>query len=148
MKVILLEDVKKLGKAGELVDTKVGHARNFLFPRNLAVEATKENLANWKEEMAKKEAKMEKEKQEALALKEQIEKITVKFKAKTGDGGRLFGSITSQDIADKLKKEEKVKIDRKKIELSDNIKEVGTFTVTVRVYPQITANLKVEVTAE
>ena len=145
MKVILLKDVKSLGKQGELVDTKVGYARNYLFPRQLAVEATPENLANWKEENKKRDAKMEKEKAEALKLKEEIEKITLTFKAKSGESGRLFGSITSKDIADELKKQNKIKIDRRKIELEDNIKEIGSFTVVVRVYPQITADLKVEI---
>ena len=88
---------------------------------------------------------MEKEKAEALKLKEEIEKITLTFKAKSGEGGRLFGSITSKDIADELKKQNKIKIDRRKIELEDNIKEIGSFTVVVRVYPQITADLKVEI---
>ena len=145
MKVILLKDVKSLGKQGELVDTKVGYARNYLFPRQLAVEATPENLANWKEENKKRDAKMEKEKAEALKLKEEIEKITLTFKAKSGEGGRLFGSITSGDIADALKSQKKINIDKRKIELKDNIKTLGTTQVDIRIYPEIVATLKVNV---
>lgn len=145
MKVILLKDVKSLGKAGELVESKIGYARNFLFPRKLAVEATPENLAAWEADNEVKKEQMEKEQQEALALKAEIEKINLKFKAKSGDGGRLFGSITSKDISDELKKQHKIDIDRRKIEMSDNIKELGTKELVVRVYPQITATLKVEI---
>lgn len=145
MKVILLKDVKSLGKAGDLVESKVGYSRNYLFPRKLAVEATPENLAAWKADNKIKEDKLEKEKQEALALKAEIEKINLKFKAKSGEGGRLFGSITSKDISDELKKQYKIDIDRRKIEIADNIKEIGIKELTVRVYPQITATLKVEI---
>ncbi|HLS52717.1 MAG TPA: 50S ribosomal protein L9 [Tissierellaceae bacterium] len=148
MKIILLEDVKGLGKAGELVNAKAGYARNFLFPKNLAIEATPANLKKWKEEMKQKEAREEEERQEALKLKERIEKETVTLKAKGGEGGRLFGSITSKDIADALKKQHKIDIDRRKIELKDNIKEAGITNVDVRVYPEITASLKVNVIIE
>ena len=148
MKVILLKDVKDLGKAGELVNSKTGYARNFLFPKGLAIEATPANLKQWEEEQKKIEDKKQKEKEEALELKGKIEKITVELKGKGGEGGRLFGSITSKDIADKLKKQYKLDIDKKKIELKDNIKAAGITNVDVRVYPEITANLKVNVVIE
>ena len=148
MKVILLEDVKSIGKAGELVNAKAGYARNFLFPRGLAIEATPDNLKTWKEEQKKNKAQMEKEKEEAMRLKEEIEKEGIVFKQKSGEAGRLFGSITTKDIAGELEKQRNIKIDRRKIELDDNIKELGLVNVTVRVYPQITANLKVDVKAE
>lgn len=148
MEVILLKDVKSLGKAGDLVKSKTGYARNYLLPRGLAVEATPENKKQWEEEMSNKEAKRQKEKEEALALKDQLEKLTVKLTAKGGEGGRLFGSITSKDIGDALKAQHKIKIDRRKIELKDNIKTSGITNVDVRVYPEITASLKVDVTIE
>lgn len=148
MKVILLEDVKGLGKKGDLVDSKTGYARNFLFPKGLAIEATPANLKKWKEEQKEKEAKMKEEKAEALQLKEKIEKVTVELKAKGGEGGRLFGSITSKDIGEALKKQHKIDVDRKKIELKENIKSAGVTKVDIRVYPELTASLKVNVTIE
>ncbi len=148
MKVILLEDVKGLGKKGDLVNSKTGYARNFLFPKELAIEATQANLKKWEEEMKDKEAKMKKDKEEALKLKNELEKITVELKGKGGEGGRLFGSITSKDIAEALKKQHKLDIDKKKIELKENIKTSGIISVEVRVYPEITASLKVNVTIE
>lgn len=148
MEVILLKDVKSLGKAGDLVKSKTGYARNYLIPRGLAVEATRENKKQWEEDMKKLDAKKQEEKEEALALKEKLEKITVELKGKGGEGGRLFGSITSKDIADGLKSQYKIKIDRRRIELKDNIKSAGITNVDVRVYPEITANLKVNVIVE
>lgn len=148
MKVILLKDVKDLGKAGDLVNSKTGYSRNFLFPKGLAIEATPANLKQWEEEQKEIQAKKQKEREEALELKAKIEKITIELKGKGGEGGRLFGSITSKDIADKLKKQYKLDIDKKKIELKDNIKSAGVTNVDVRVYPEITATLKVNVVIE
>ena len=148
MKVILLEDVKGLGKKDELVNSKTGHARNFLFPRGLAIEATASNKKKWKEEMKEKEALEKKEKDEALKLKEALEKTTVELKSKAGEGGRLFGSITSKDIGEALEKQHNIEVDRRKIELKDNIKSGGTTVVEVRVYTEVTASLKVNVTLE
>lgn len=144
MKVILLEDVKGLGKKGELVNAKTGYARNFLFPNNKAKEGTKENIEQWEEEMRilaenEKEAKENAEQQKA-----ELEKMTVELEVKSGAGGRLFGSITSQDIADALKKKG-VDIDKKKIELKSPLKEVGETKVPVRVYPEIVAMVPVVV---
>ncbi|NLY77657.1 MAG: 50S ribosomal protein L9 [Tissierellia bacterium] len=148
MKVILLKDVKGLGKAGELVNAKDGYARNFLFPKKLAIEATEANLKKWKEDMAKKKEQEQAEYEEALKLKKKIESISVELKSKSGEGGKLFGSITSKDIAEALKKQHKIDIDRKKIEMKNNIKTLGTVNVEVKVYPEVSATLQVNVVEE
>lgn len=148
MKIILLKDVKKLGKAGDLVEASDGYARNFLFPRKAAMEATGENLEIWKERKAKEEAEEKANRAEAKEIKDRLEKGTLELKAKGGSAGRLFGAITSKDIADGIKKQTGLKIDKKKIELKENIKEAGVHTVTVRVYPEITADLKVDISVE
>ncbi|MBC8587351.1 50S ribosomal protein L9 [Paratissierella segnis] len=148
MKVILLKDVKGLGKEGALVNAKDGYARNFLFPRNLAIEATSGNLAKWEEDRKKEKIQKQKEQNQALELKKNIEGLTVNIKAKGGTGGRLFGSITSNDIAEALRKEHKIDVDKRKIEMKENIKNTGITEVDVRVYAEITAKLKVNVTVE
>lgn len=145
MKVILLKDVKDLGEKGDLVNAKSGYARNFLIPKGDALEATPGNIKKWKKEQAELAEEKEVEHSEALALKEKIEAISINIQGKAGEGGRLFGSITSKDIADRLKKDHGISIDRRKIELKDNIKALGTTNVDVRVYPEITANLTVNV---
>lgn len=148
MKVILLKDVKGLGKEGELVESKTGYARNFLFPKKLAVEATSVNLKKWEEDHKIKEEKRQEEIAEAKALKEKLERIEVLIKAKGGKEGKLFGSITSQDIAKSLEKQHKIKIDKRKIDLKDNIKNPGQIQLDVKVYPEIVAKLKVNVVTE
>ena len=148
MEVILLKDVKSLGKSGDLVEAKTGYARNYLLPRDLAIEATPENKEKWKEKMKDLEAKRQKEEKKALDLKEEIEGNTVNIKTKGGEGGRLFGSVTSKDISDALKSQHKIKLDRKKIELKDNIKDTGITNVDIRVYPEMVAKLKVNVSIE
>lgn len=145
MKIILLEDVKGLGKAGDLINAKDGYARNFLFPRNLAIEATPANMKKWEERKKIEEAKEEEEYKKAIETKEKIEKLTLELKGKAGEGGRLFGSITSKDISEALMKQHKINIDRRKIELKDNIKSLGVTTVEIKVYPEVSANLKVNV---
>lgn len=145
MKVILLKDVKSFGKEGDLVDAKDGYARNFLFPRKLAIEATPANRKRWQEKKKAQDAKDENELQEAMTLKENMEALIVELKGKAGEGGRLFGSITSSDIAEALMKQHKIKIDRRKIELKDNIKTLGTSVVEVKVYPEVSAKLRVKV---
>lgn len=148
MKIILLKDVKDLGKEGDLVNSKDGFARNFLFPRNLAIEATPANLKKWEEKRSIIEAKKLEEQKEATLLKEKLEKLTVEIKGKGGTGGRLFGSITSLDISNALKKQYKIDIDKRKVELKDNIKAAGLKEVDVRVYPEVIAKLKVNVVVE
>lgn len=145
MKIILLKDVKSLGEKGDMVDAKSGYARNFLFPKGDAIEATPANVAKWKDEQAGIAEKKEDQYKEALALKEKIESIKINIKGKAGEGGRLFGSITSSDIAARLKKEHNIAIDRRKIELKENIKSLGTTNVDIRVYPELTATLAVNI---
>ncbi len=148
MKVILTSDVEKLGKAGEMVNAKTGFARNFLLPNKLAVQATKENIKIWEEKQAELRAIERENIKNANELKEKIENTKVKIIAKTGEGDRLFGSITSMDIEKALKDQHGLDIDKKKIEMKDNIKSLGTFNVVVKVYPDINANLEVIVDKE
>lgn len=148
MKVILLKDHKELGKAGELVEAKDGFARNFLFPRKVAIEANEENLAEWKKQKAIEEKEEAENKEAALELKKKIEKSKVELKAKAGEGGKLFGAITSKDIATALDKQIGIKIDKKKIELSDNIKTSGLTNVNLKLYPEVNATLKVSVVTQ
>ncbi|MDU1580141.1 50S ribosomal protein L9 [Finegoldia magna] len=148
MKVILTSDVEKLGKAGEMVNAKTGFARNFLLPNKLAVQATKENIKIWEEKQAELRAIERENIKNANELKEKIENTKVKIIAKTGEGDRLFGSITSMDIEKALKEQHDLDVDKKKIEMKDNIKSLGTFNVIVKVYPDINANLEVIVDKE
>jgi large subunit ribosomal protein L9 len=145
MKVILLKEVKGMGKEGDLVNSKDGYARNYLIPRNMAIEATSENLRKWEEAKKQEAAKKKQEIEEANALKERLEKLTVEVKAKGGSGGRLFGSVTSQDIAAALKEQHGVDIDKRKIEMKDNIKNAGAAEVDLKLYPEVSAKLKVNV---
>lgn len=148
MKVILTSDVEKLGKAGEMVNAKTGFVRNFLLPNKLAVQATKENIKIWEEKQAELRAIERENIKNANELKEKIENTKVKIIAKTGEGDRLFGSITSMDIEKALKEQHGLDVDKKKIEMKDNIKSLGTFNVIVKVYPDINANLEVIVDKE
>lgn len=145
MKVILLEDVKKLGNKGEVVDVAQGYARNFLFPRGLAEDATAANLKRREAEIKLAEAKDQHEADDAKQLAERLKSETVTIGAKTGEKGRLFGSITSQDIADAVKQQVQVDIDRRKIDLPESIKTLGKHVVPVKLHPSVTANLNVEV---
>lgn len=148
MKVILIKDVKSFGKKGELVNAKTGYARNFLIPNGLAKEATKENLEIWEEEQKELKRIEEENIKNAKELKEKLEKISVTIKTKVGNNDKLFGSITSQDISDALKKEHDIEIDKRKIELKESIKSLGTFDINIRIYPEITAYVKVIVDKE
>lgn len=145
MKVILIKDDKNLGKKGSIVQAKTGYARNFLLPRGIAIEATEENMKAW-EENKKEEEKIEKEnRQKAVELKKKIEAETLTVMAKAGEGGRLFGAITSIDIAKALKQEHKIEVDKKKIELDENIKEAGIKNISIKLYPDVVATLKLNV---
>lgn len=148
MKVILLKDVKGKGKKGDVVEVSVGYANNFLFKQNLAEEATPGNLKALKARKQKDKQAEQQEKNEAVQLKDKLEKITVELKAKSGEGGRLFGSITSKQIAEALKKHHKVKVDRRKIELEQPIRALGHSNVPVKLHPEVTGTIKVHVIEE
>jgi len=145
LKVILKEDVKGLGKKDEMVNASTGYAKNFLFPKGFAIEA---NVANINEIDLKNKAgkaKKDKEVQEARNLKEKFKEFEVVIKAKAGDSEKLFGSVTSKDIAEKLEEIYKIKIDKKKILLDEAIKSTGVKHVDVKLYPKIIAKLKVKI---
>jgi len=148
MKVILKEDVKGLGKKEDMVEVSAGYARNFLLPKGLVVEASADNINVMKTKKAAENRKKEKEFAEAEALAEKLEGKTVVIKTKAGENGKLFGSITSKDIADKLKSDLKITVDKKKINLPDAIKSLGSTEVEVKVYPKVSAKVTVKIESE
>ena len=148
MKVILKKDVKGTGKASDIVNVSDGYARNMLIPRGMAVEATDANLKILNKQKAILEAKIKEEKEEAEALSEKIKKIGVEIKTKAGEGGKIFGSITSKDIADALEAQYGIICDKKKIQLDQPIKTVGTTRIPIKLYQGVTTNLKVVIEAE
>ncbi|MEG1583973.1 MAG: 50S ribosomal protein L9 [Anaerovorax sp.] len=145
MIVILKKDVKGLGKAGEIVKVSDGHARNLLLPKGFATEATEGNVRNLEKAKALNEEKKQKEMDEAKTLAAKIESQKVILKTKGGEGGKLFGSITSKDIAEALEQQHKVTIDKKKFVLESPIKHTGSFQVDIKLYTEITAKLTVVV---
>lgn len=145
MKVILKADVKALGKKGQVFEVSDGYARNFLFPKNLAVEATSGNLSDLASKKANEEKKKEKEKQDAQALAEKLKSLAVEIITKSGEGGRLFGSVTNKEIAEALKLKYGIEVDRRKLELKEPIKALGTFNVHAKLHPEVTAQFQVHV---
>lgn len=146
MKVLLLQDVKGVGKKDQIVNASDGYAKNFLFPKKLAIEANS-NAQNMLSNKKKNEELLAQQKlEEAQNLKEELEKIKVTIKAKTGEGGRLFGSITNKEISAELKDNFNLDVDKKKIVIDDAIKSIGEKEVTVKLHQKVTAKLKVEIT--
>lgn len=146
MQVILLEDVKGIGKKGEVANVSDGHARNFLFPRNLAMQATPSNLKVLEKKNAAIAAEKAEEKAAALELKNKIEKEgKIVIKAKAGEGGKLFGAITAKDVAEEFEKSYKMPIDKKKVVLENPIKQAGDYKVELKLYPEVSAVIKVTV---
>ncbi len=147
MEVILRQDVQSLGKAGEMVRVKPGYARNFLLPKGLAFEATEGNKKRIAAESKARDTRLASEKAEASALADRLGAATVSLKGKAGEEGKLFGSITAQDIADGLKAQG-LEVDRRRIELEHPIKTLGFHSVAVRLHPDVHAEVKVNVVAE
>ena len=145
MKVILTQDVKGQGKKGQVVDVSDGYARNFLLAKGLATEATKSNLNDLKGKQESAEYKIKTDTDEAKKIAEQMKALVVNLKAKAGDNGKLFGSITSKDVADALTAQHHIKLDKKKFVIPDGIKTLGVTEVTVKLYTGRSGTLKVNV---
>ncbi|HOO28812.1 MAG TPA: 50S ribosomal protein L9 [Lachnospiraceae bacterium] len=145
MKVILLEDIKTLGKKGEIVTVSDGYAKNFIFPKKLGAEATKKNLNELKLQKIHDEKMAEKILKEAKEFAEVLETKQVVVKLRTGEGGRTFGSVSSKEIAEEAKLQFDLEIDKKKMQLPEQIKNIGTYEIPVKLHPQVTAMLKVKV---
>ena len=148
MKVILLTDVKGMGKRGDVVNASDGHARNYLFPRKLAVPADKQNLNELSAKKSSEAHKKDLEKKEAERVKEKLEKEILNLKVKAGENGKTFGSITSKEIAEGLEKEFKEVVDKKKIVIKEQIKQVGVHTVELRLFEGVICKLKINVKPE
>ncbi|MDR0357303.1 MAG: 50S ribosomal protein L9 [Clostridiales Family XIII bacterium] len=147
MKIILLEDVAGKGKAGDVVKVNDGYARNMLFPRNLAVSATEANMKNLEKRKAALAAKKAQETEQAREIAEKIDNLSVTIKTKSGEGGRLFGSVTAQGIAQAVNEQHGVYVDKRKILLDAPIKTCGTHPAEIRIYPEIVATVRVLVEA-
>ncbi|QPC47909.1 50S ribosomal protein L9 [Mangrovibacillus cuniculi] len=145
MKVIFLQDVKGQGKKGEVKNVSDGYAHNFLLKHNKAVEATSANMSKLEGQKNKEKKVAAEELEDAKKLKETLEALTVQLTAKSGEGGRLFGSITSKQIAEQLQKVNKIKIDKRKIDLDDAIRTLGVTKVPVKLHTEVTATLSVHV---
>ena len=147
MKVLLLQDVKGQGKKDQIIDVSDGYARNFLFPKKLAVIADNKAINEVKNKEASKQYKIETEKANARAIATKLSEVVVKISVNAGADGRLYGSITSKDIAEALAKQHGITIDKRKIVMSDPIKAYGTYNYDVRLYTEITGKIKVTVGA-
>lgn len=145
MKIILKEDVKKLGKKGETIEVSDGYARNYILPQKLGVEANSKNLNDLKLQKQNEEKLAKQRLDEAKALAEKIGEQAVVVRMKAGEGGKVFGSVSSKEIAAALKEQNQLEIDKKKIQLQEAIKSFGTHEVGIKLHPQVTATLRVKV---
>ena len=145
MEVILLEDVKSLGKKGDVVKVCDGYARNYILPKKLGLEATQKNLTDLKLQKAAEERRQKEIYEEAKQLAEKIQEGMITLTIKSGEGGRTFGSVSTKEIASAIKEQMGYEIDKKKLTLAEPLKNVGTFTVPIKLHPKVTAQLKVQV---
>lgn len=147
MKVILLEDIKGVGKKGQVINASDGHARNYLLPQKLAVEANAANMKNLERKQKAEEDKRIQILEEAQEIGKKLEKVTVKVSVKAGENGKLFGSVTSKEIAEAISSETGITIEKKKIAIDDDLKTTGEKTVTVKLHPKVSAKVKVLIEA-
>ena len=148
MKVILKSDIKGVGKKNEVINASDGYARNFLFPKGLAVEANNENMSKLKAKQNSVKFQKQQEKEEALKIKDKLEKISLSIKVKAGENGKIFGGVSSKEIAQELEKEYKIVVDKKKIDLKETIKTLGTRTIEIKLFEGVIGKLKINVISE
>lgn len=148
MKVIFLKDVKGQGKKGEVKEVSEGYASNFLFKQGLAAPASDGNIKNLAMQKASEQKKKDQEKQDAVELGKVIKELTLEMKHKTGEGGRLFGSITTKQIAEELQKQKNIKLDKRKMTLEEPIKMIGSFEIPIKLHTEVTTTLSVKVSEE
>lgn len=145
MKVILLQDIKGVGKKDEVINASDGYARNFLLPKKMAVEADSGNMGRLKNKQDSMAHKKEVEKEHAMETAKKIESITLVLKVKAGENGKIFGGVASKEIADTLRNEHKIEVDKKKIMLKDTIKTLGAFNIEIKLFEGVNAKLKLKV---
>ncbi|HOZ54539.1 MAG TPA: 50S ribosomal protein L9 [Clostridia bacterium] len=148
MKVILLDNIKGVGKKDEVITASDGYARNFLFPKNLAVEANTENMSKLNAKKNSQQFKKNTEKENAEKIKQKINEIVLIIKVKSGESGKIFGGVTAKEISENLKNQFKIEVDKKKIEVKETIKNLGVFNVNVKLFEGVNAVLKVNVVSE
>ena len=148
MKVILLDNIKGVGKKDEIVEVSDGYARNYLFPKKLAVEATKENLGKLESKNEANKFKKQNEKNDAIEVANKLKELVLTIKVKAGENGKIFGGVTSKEISENLKEQYKIEIDKKKIEVKETIKNIGRFTINIKLYEGVNAKLTVNIIAE
>lgn len=145
MKVILLQDIKGVGKKDQIINANDGYARNYLFPKKLALEATTGNLGNLKAKQESNQYRKDMQKEEAIKLADKLKNITLTIKVKAGENGKIFGGVTAKEIAENLKTQYNIEVDKKKINLTETIKVIGTRTVDIKLYEGVIGQLKVNV---
>lgn len=148
MKVILKADVKGVGKKDQIINASDGYARNFLLPKNLAVEANNDNMAKLKARQDSAKFQKDQEREEAMKIADKLEKIALKIKVKAGENGKIFGGVSTKEIAQELEKQYKIKVDKKKIDLKETIKTLGIRTVEIKLFEGVIGKLKVDVITE
>lgn len=148
MKVILLENVKGVGKKDEIINANDGYARNFLFPKNLAIEANSTNLSKLKSKQDSASFKKSEEKKNAEEMKEKLSKIVLKINVKAGENGKIFGGVTTKEISEQLKKQYNYNIDKKKIDIKETIKTIGMFTIDLKLFEGVVGKLKIHIIGE
>lgn len=148
MKVILLDNIKGVGKKDEIINASDGYARNYLFPKKLAVEATKENLGKLESKNEASKFKKQNEKNDAIEVANKLKELVLTIKVKAGENGKIFGGVTSKEISENLKEQYKIEIDKKKIEVKETIKNIGRFTINIKLYEGVNAKLTVNIIAE
>lgn len=145
MKVILLDNIKGVGKKDEVINASDGYARNYLLPKKLAVEANAENMSKLNNKKEANSYKKDLEKQAAEEIAKKLKGILLKIRVKAGENGKIFGGVTAKEISDNLKNQYQIEVDKKKIELKEQIKTLGSFSVTIKLYEGVTGTLKIEV---